>query len=145
MNIPQRNLQHHDTFRIGQQVAIQDPSTKEWSIRGKITKEIAPRSFTIKTDHGTTLRQNITHIRRLPSMSSYFEQHDNTMITTAPPSYDSDSDNDTIPYDETSDQELALEEATHKFEQDIVLEETPVTTQSGRSIKINKPTDYDDL
>lgn len=144
MKIPQRNLQQHDTFRMGQHVAIQDPSTKEWSIRGKITKEIAPRSFTIMTDHGTTLRRNIKHIRRLPSISSYFEQHDNTMITTTPP-YDSNSDNDTIPYDETSDQELALEEATHEFEQDIVLEGTPVTTRSGRPIKMNKPTDYDDL
>merc|ERR1712131_344584 len=54
-----------ETFKPGQRVAIQDPVSKQWSIKGQIVEEVAPRSFTIRTS-GTQqlLRRNRRHIRK---------------------------------------------------------------------------------
>ena len=57
-----------ETFRPGQRVALQDPVSKEWSVRGEIVEEVAPRSFSVRID-GTRklLRRNRRHIRKLHS------------------------------------------------------------------------------
>ena len=66
---------HHDkkfvpkpltvTFKPGQSVAIQDTTTKEWSHRGTVVKEVAPRSFDIKFSNGHILRRNQRFLRKL--------------------------------------------------------------------------------
>ena len=39
-------------------IAIQDDVTKEWSKRGRIVEEVAPRSYTVKMLSGKVLRRN---------------------------------------------------------------------------------------
>ena len=60
-----------ETFKPGQRVALQDPRSKEWSIRGQIIEEVAPRSFTVrvpgKREH---LHRNRRQIRKLHSTTS---------------------------------------------------------------------------
>lgn len=83
----QKQIKHHDnkilrkqtnpeTFTPGQKVALQHHSTKEWSIRGTIVKEVAPRSFDVLTSNNTTLRRNRRQLRKLHSTtSSIFTRH----------------------------------------------------------------------
>ena len=140
-------------FLPGQHVAIQDHVTKEWSIRGKIIQEVAPRSFDILVNNKNTLRRNQRHMRKIHSTTSYMPSQQGSEI-------DSDeeysSDTETIPYD-MDDQEfpLADEDMLDNFEQESDEEfqvlnpdsalQNNTTTRSGRTVKLKHPTDYDDL
>ena len=57
------------TFHQNQTVAVQDDQTKEWSLRGKIVREVAPRSYQVSLENGKLLRRNRTFIRRLHPVS----------------------------------------------------------------------------
>ena len=128
-----------ETFRPNQRVALQDPRTKEWTVRGRIIEEVAPRSFNVQVS-GTNriLRRNRIHIRKLHSTTS--READTTTnnypdIQEEPivdPQQDSDSDTSTIPYDDIdAQQELHEEQLT--------------VTRSGRVKKPHHPVDYEDL
>ena len=59
-----------EPFRVGQKVAVQDHTSGNWTKRGIIEKEVAPRSFQIKLNTGITIKRNTKHIRQLYSLSS---------------------------------------------------------------------------
>ena len=142
-------------FRPGQRVALQHHQTKEWSIRGQIIEEVAPRSFNVRTSNNSTLRRNQQQIRKLHSTTSstipthvetplheHLAMHDET--DTPPPfnDYDSDSDNNstsTVPYD--ADEEEGQDE-TDEDDTDVLYQ--PMT-RSGRIIRQHYPTDYSEL
>ena len=99
---------HHTTkpgiFRKGQIVAIQNHRTKEWTLKGTITAEIAPRSYQIKLNNGNITRRNTKNIKKVHALTvegpnpmmtpiAFTEQGNNELS-------DSDEDSDTIPYDE---------------------------------------------
>ena len=50
--------QIYQKFQPGNQVVVQDPNSKEWSLRGKILKQVAPQLFKAKVDKKTILRWN---------------------------------------------------------------------------------------
>ena len=139
--------------------------TKEWSIRGQIIEEVAPRSFDVDVD-GKTLRRNRCQIRKLHSTTSFHlpQQQADTPIVNPEEHYESDneqqqtetfehhetdeeSDSTTIPYaDSDGDQGSRGGWGDSDGENEIhENEELPKTTRSGRRIKRNHPTDYDDL
>lgn len=121
------------TFQTGQKVAVQDHTNGEWSLRGIIIEETTPRSYTIRMQNGNILRRNRIHIRKLHSTTGHITNTlSNESQTTYPDdnTVDSDSDCETIPYDEEENEE-----------RDILIE----TTRSGRLIQKKHPVDYDDL
>ena len=127
-------------FRPGQHVPLQDPVSKEWSIRGTIQEMVAPRSFNVKTTGGTILRRNRRQIRKLHSTTSSTPQHHiqhSESDTDTNNNPDSDSDTDTLPYDDIDEQLLLHEQAQ---QQQLV-----TTTRSGREVHHHQPTDYEDL
>ena len=50
------NQKIFEKFQPGNKVGDQVPKLKEWSLRGKILKQVAPRSFEVKVDKKTILR-----------------------------------------------------------------------------------------
>ena len=50
------NQKIFEKFQPGNKVVDQVPKLKEWSLRGKILKQVAPRSFEVKVDKKTILR-----------------------------------------------------------------------------------------
>jgi hypothetical protein len=132
-------------FQPGQRVAIQDHVTKEWSIKGRIVKEVAPRSYSIQvSDGGNVLRRNRSQIRKLHSTtSSTHTTHDEER------SYDYTSDSDTIPYDEEEHWSESEEEQWAQSEEELwnwseSEEEEPVRSSRGRVIRSRRPVDYED-
>ena len=151
-----RNQKHHhdkniskttrETFRPGQRVALQNPKTKEWTVRGRIIEEVAPRSYNVQVSDKSILRRNRIHIRKLHSTTSTREE-DNTDsypdITNEPPvHYDSDSDTSTIPYDD-NDATVAFD--TEHDAQEMQHPEQQTTARSRRIRKAHRPVDYDEL
>ena len=138
---------NRDDFQRGQRVAIQDHVTKEWSIKGRIVQEVAPRSYTIQvSEGGNVLRRNRSQIRKLHSTTS-------TSRYTARPEEDSDeyaSDSDTIPYDEEGELQSGSEEEywSESDESWSVSEEEddeePIRSSRGRVIRSRRPVDYED-
>ena len=132
-----------EEFRPKQRVALQDPSTKEWTVRGQIIEEVAPRSYNIKLTNGRILRRNRHHIRKLYSTTSNTDTAPPTLVepdeqlTDDESIHDSQysSDSDTIPY-EHSDAEV--EETVNNNNQ-------PRITRSGRIVHDHRPLDYQDL
>ena len=57
-------------FTPGQKVRLQHHITKEWSLKGTVISEVAPRSYDVKMDDGNTLRRNRKSIRRIYSLCS---------------------------------------------------------------------------
>ena len=135
-----------ETFRPGQRVALQDPVSKEWSIRGQIVQEVAPRSFSVQIS-GThqLLRRNRRHLRKLHSTTSTREdtnsheqperpeqqQHHESPDEQLGENSDYESDSDTIPYSD-NDTYLALHEGQQ-------------ISRSGRVIHPRKPMDYEEI
>lgn len=66
-------------LKPGDTVKIRNHNTGMWSQQGKVEKQVAPRSYEILTDGGTTLRRN--RIDLCPKQSSETEMQDPT--TTA--------------------------------------------------------------
>ena len=139
-NISSRTIS--EGFRPKQRVALQDPSTKEWTLRGQIVEEVAPRSYTVQLTNGTVLRQNRCHIRKLYSTTSNtnnflppLEEPQELIPTddelTEESQYD-ESDSDTIPYDHSSEEEAEEDEPC-------------IPRRSNRTVKIHRPLDYQDL
>ena len=151
-----------DTFRPGQRVALQDPKSKEWSIRGQIVKEVAPRSFAVLVPGRVEpLRRNRSQLRKLHSTTSTnvqqqhrpqqqqhqfqqqqqqpHEQHQYPHHVTSTNEHfdDSDevSDTDTIPYDEEDAHDSLPEEQ----------QSTNKTTRYGRTLRPKKPLDYQEI
>ena len=126
-------------FLPGQHVAIQHHVTKEWSIRGQIIQEVAPRSYEIQVNNKGVLRRNQRHIRKVHSTTSYLIP--NETVSGADNEHGSDTDDggelsdtetiDTLPYD-MEDQELSLpvEEVSDNFELEHVEEDAH--SQVGR-------------
>ena len=46
-------------------VAIQEEQTKEWTRRGKIVREVAPRSYEVAVENGHILRRNQRYLRQV--------------------------------------------------------------------------------
>ena len=59
------NQKVFEKFQPGNQVVVQDPQSKEWSLRRKILKQVAPRSLEVKVDEKTILRRNQQQLRRV--------------------------------------------------------------------------------
>ena len=130
-----------DGFHKGQWVALQDPSSKLWTLKGQITEEVAPRSFNVQMPGGKILRRNQRHLRKTYSTASSFQPEEtddtDTLVeeeehsggdSEATLSADSDA---TEPYDDREDDEL------------FVLKQN--VSHRGRMIKAKKPLDYDEL
>ena len=64
------NQKVFEKFQPGNQVVVQDPKSKEWSLRGKILKQVAPRSFEVEEDEKTILRQNQQQVRKMFALVS---------------------------------------------------------------------------
>ena len=113
------------TFHPNQTVAVQDDQTKEWSLRGKIVREVAPRSYQVCLENGKILRRNRTFIRRLHPVF--------------------------IPRENTQNQEPLTEAESIGGNENVTGCEGFVVAQGcqyssfGRLIKKKTPTDYDDL
>ena len=54
----------------GNQVVVQERKSKEWSLRGKILKQVVPRSFEVKVDENTILRRNQQQLRKVFALVS---------------------------------------------------------------------------
>ena len=132
-----------ETFRPNQRVALQDPSTKEWTLRGQIIEEVAPRSYEVMLANGTVLRRNRCHIRKLHSTRSNNDSSPTQVPQEpiVPTGYElveesqheeSDSDSDTIPYANSSAEEASDDELS-------------IPRRSRRAVKIHRPLDYQDL
>ena len=180
---PKRNLmaerqtqkQQHDKkiykhtaegFRPRQRVALQDPHTKEWTIRGQIIEEVAPRSYRVQTASGIILRRNRRHIRKLFSTTSttpniqtaesaepYEQLEDSDLVDNE---LQNDSDSDTIPYDLSDTEETANTNELNENEETVDTDELsgaeetadikePRITRSGRRVRDHRPLDYQDL
>ena len=147
----QQQLTHpNNKFRPGQQVAIQDHVTKEWSIRGRILRQVAPRSFEVQVHNKGILRRNQQQLRKVHSTASY--QIPNKHFSGE--ESEAESDTETVPYD-IEDEDLAFSEEEAEDNHNQVAEETITTgdvdsrdivvTKSGRVVKGKRPTDYDNL
>ncbi|XP_065658665.1 uncharacterized protein LOC136083188 [Hydra vulgaris] len=65
-------------YRQGQTVAIQNEVTREWSLRGKIIKCVAPRSYEVKLNHnGHILCRNQIQLRKVNATSASCLTRDN--------------------------------------------------------------------
>ena len=64
------NQKVFEKFQPGNQVVVQDPQSKEWSLRRKILKQVAPRSLEVKVDKKTILRRNQQQLRRVFALVS---------------------------------------------------------------------------
>ena len=123
-----RKTATNNKFHPGQTVAIQDHISKEWSIRGTIVEEVAPRSFTVQVYNKGILRRNQRQIRKTYSTTSYTTP----CIQPAEPetNEDSDSDTDTIPYGDSDASTISEENEL-------------MTTRSGRIVKQKLLLDYE--
>ena len=135
-----------EEFQPGQAVAIQHETTKEWSIHGTITQQVAPRSYEVQLPNGRKLRQNQRFMRKRyinftatgSDLASLAVMSPERAVEERERAEDSDSeDADTVPYnqsDSDSTEQSSEEEAAENCR-----------TRSGRRIKRKTPTDYDDL
>lgn len=101
-------------FKEKQKVAIQHHITKEWSIRGTIIRQVAPRSYTVQLENGRTLRRNTKDIRRIHELT-VDETIKQTIDTDNISCHSEDTDNETIPFglsdnNNTSDSDISEEE-----------------------------------
>ena len=69
-NIQQRTKQNYDrhtkplpALKAGDRVRIQDHATGLWSLGATVRQQVAPRSYQLDADNGSTLRRNRQHIR----------------------------------------------------------------------------------
>ena len=139
------NRRTADQFHAGQRVALQDPASKLWTDRGRIVKEVAPRSFEVKVDGKNTLRRNTRHLRKLHSTTSTSTRHEpiesededipatghEPIVNDDEDFYsDSDSSTSTIPYEEDMDAHESL---------------VASLPRSRRTVHFREPTDYEDL
>ena len=154
-----------ETFRLGQRVALQDPTSKQWSIRGRIVEEVAPRSFSVRIA-GTQklLRRNRRHIRKLHSTTStredmhtpeqHDEQHDEQQQQTENNQHQLPTIQNNHPselqYHEPSSDSSANDSDTDTIPYDDkdtynTLHEGQVITRSGRAVHAKKPLDYEEI
>ena len=80
---------HAFKFRKNQLVAVQHHATKEWSLRGNIVREVAPRSYevNINRDDSTSyvLRRNQKLIRKLYARTTLPKEISNSLIRLPAP------------------------------------------------------------
>ena len=163
---------HHDrrtvvssTFREGQLIAIQDHITKEWTGRGKILREVAPRSFEIQTTNGRILRRNQQALRRLFALSVSTPTRENPPFLLDTPlgevndteSNYSETSEATIPYGEVENagvnQNFKSWYSTEGEQTDVdsddsrtgSLGDSEMVSRFGRTLKKKVPLDYNDL
>ena len=177
----ERNTQkhHHDrkiltktkpeTFRPGQQVAIQDHVTKEWSIHGRIVEQVAPRSYTIqRPGKQKLLRRNSRQIRKLFSTTSTFSTKGNTHTYEQQhhhhhhqqqqqqhhqQQHQLDNDQHQLQPDELLDEQLS--DNSYESDTDTIpyddndtcqtMHEGQQTTRFGRLVHSRRPMDYADI
>ena len=130
-------------FTSGQTVAIQHTTTKEWTLHGKILKEVAPRSFDIKLSDGRVLRRNQRFLRKLHIHLTSVD-----VPTTIPMDELSDEDS-TIAFEESdgdSDESVPYVNSSDEGSEIIQSDESDNICRSryGRVVK-RKHYDYDEL
>ena len=69
-NVKLSNQKAFEKFQPGNQVVVQEPKSKEWSLRRKILKQVVPRSFEVKVDEKTILRRNQLQLRKVFALVS---------------------------------------------------------------------------
>ena len=74
-----RGNYNHDSFKVGDRVRVQDPSSRRWSILGEITNKITAddgsfKSYEIRSDPGQELIRNGSHIRHSEREAAVPEQ-----------------------------------------------------------------------
>ena len=156
--INQRSQPNSNAFHPGQRVALQHHETKEWSLRGQIIKEVAPRSYDVEVN-GKTLRRNRCQIRKMQSTTSYDNGSQRTQQNES--DYDEEQyysdvpdheqyDNEHYPFaqSEHSEGEMDSDSTIPYGDSDADPETHEVntrTTRSGRRVRNRHPTDYDEL
>lgn len=100
-------------FYPNQLVAIQTENG-DWTLRGRIIREVEPRSYEIKLDNGRLLRRNQVHLRKLYTLFAGASpggrdlkgatSDSTTEVSTNNSDSNCDSDSDTIPYMGESDE-----------------------------------------
>ena len=119
------NSKRQLSIEIRLSVAVQDDQAKGWSLRGKIFREVASRSYQVRLDNGKIFRRNRTFIRRLHPV---FVPQKNTQNQDPLTQAESIGGN---------------EDATGR--EGFGLVHGPQYTSFGRLIKKKTPTDHDDL
>ena len=90
-------------FTTNQRVVVQDDCTKEWTLYGKIHKEVAPRSYQVRLDKGGLLRRNRRFIRKVYGVNLSEESCGDNSIEVEfeiNEHHNYDTDSDTVAYDE---------------------------------------------
>ena len=64
------NQKVFEKFQPGNQVVVWDQKSKEWSLRGKIPKQVAPQLFEVKVDEKTILRWNQQQLHKVFALVS---------------------------------------------------------------------------
>jgi len=146
------NTQLKPKFNIGQHVAIQHPTTKEWTDKGKIVELVAPRSYLIKFNSGTVLRRNQNALRPVYSLSASpeikcFRDANSLQVDVENPETISNHSSDTIAYEEesSSDETVAYYLSDDEGNNDNGIEMNQQVSKYGRKIKKVQPIDYDDI
>ena len=149
------NCPAESEFHQGQRVRIQHHTTKEWTIDGIVRQKVAPRSYLVDIQNGSTLRRNTKDIRKVFSLTS-FQSVQNEVVNNALEFEGQDSDSETetsdgsetIPYndeDEGSiDYKSDTESDTLPYDEESEIENEYIT-KSGRVCKKKSPVDYDEL
>ena len=58
-------------FRINQRVAVQDPQTHTWTLKGRIIELAGPTSYKIEMENGNIIRTNSRFIRKVYKLSPH--------------------------------------------------------------------------
>ena len=122
-------------FTSGQTVAIQHATTKEWTLRGKILKEVAPRSFDVKLSDGRVLRRNQRFLRKLHIHLTSVD------VPTTIPMDELSDDDSTIAFEESDgDSDETVPYVNSSDESDNICR-----SRYDRVVKRKHPIDYDEL
>lgn len=147
-------------FQPGQIVSIQHQDTREWTIKGKILNEVAPRSYTVRLRNGNIIRRNQIALRRVYGVSLFSPGEGvysskpapcETLPVNANDSEDTIPYNEceeihsdaTIPYDDSEDSNLSVSEdenVGYDSSDDVVQR-----SRFGRKIKRKRVLDYEEL
>ena len=152
-----------ESFRPGQRVALQDPVSKEWSVRGQIIEEVAPRSFAVRVPGGhKPLRRNRQQLRKLHSTTStngdtlnqnqqqpqqHHQHHQHQQHQQLEDElYDFPNEVDEFP-GECDDDNYSDSDTIPYDDRDTFHTENKdnTVTRSGRQVQIRKPLDYDEI
>ena len=137
--------QRTEEFHKGQWVAIQDPDTKLWILKGRIIEEVAPRSYNVQIPGRGILRRNRKHLRKVQSTTSTFQPNNELDDSELSMNDEENNEQDS----ENTETTLSDSDATQPYDEDsdglFELDQTESPRRSRRTLKIKKPLDYDDL